>query len=84
MRNIHDLAELVGYEVLDREFLSWLESDRDLSRSAVSTIRRNYPELLPDHERLTHANEILQAAHREAHPDGPWGFEFCARCGGMA
>lgn len=80
MKDIHDLASLVGYDALDNEFLSWLESDRVLSRRALGVVKNNYPDLLSDSDKQRDIAERLQAAHRLAHPDGPWGFEFCARC----
>ena len=82
MKSLHDLADTIGYEAIDREFMVWLDTDKNLREEAVEVIRQHEPELFTDNLMLNLASEghdLKQRIHRIAHPDGPWGWEYCGR-----
>lgn len=72
--NIMDLADKVGFDVIDDEVEVWIESGAyDLAveeRAAWLSVRKEYPDCSTN-----------QQLHRLLHPNGPYGWEFCARCG---
>lgn len=82
MKSLHDLADTIGYEAIDREFMVWIESDVNLQDQVIQRIGECRPEVLatPRLRALADsANNVKQFMHRIKHPDGPYGWEFCGR-----
>ena len=80
MESLHDLADHIGYEAIDREFMVWLDSDKVLREEAVEVIRQHEPDLFTDHlmhSLVAEAQDLKQRIHQIAHPNGPYGWEFC-------
>lgn len=78
-RNLFELTNDIGFEQIDAEIELWIEvgefDEAVKERAAVlGYVHRHEPEPL---------SNTMQETHRFYHPNGPWGWEFCAVCAGV-
>lgn len=75
VKNLIDLANHIGFAAIDAEIETWIEMGEfdEQVRERASQINFTPPDI--ESYRLA-----AQALHRYRHPDGPWGYEYCARC----
>lgn len=80
IESFFDLANHVGFDVIDREVAVWIEQgvfDDDVTERAES-LGITMDERA--HSAREYGEQHLQWLHRRIHPNGPYGWEFCARC----
>lgn len=76
-RGLLDVCEALGYGAVDSEIEVWIESgafdEQVQERAEVIGLSENT-------RAAVFGDEFAQKIHRDLHPDGPWGWDFCFKC----
>jgi len=70
-----DISEQVGLDRIDREVVAWIRDGVYDGQVLDRAGKLNHSLFDPN-------AGMLQSIHSVSHPDGPYGYEFCARCDG--
>lgn len=84
INNLFDLAEHIGFDAIDSEVEVWIDMGEFDHAVKDRAVKMNIA-VGPDNQDALAAGQYgLQATHRQIHPDGPYGWEFCGVCSTLA